>query len=96
MHLSRVAHRVLSNAALCAYKVILHPQSLGTILLQEPLKQLPPRVGHVGFEDRNLVQDVVVHLGCVATVEGRLRNAKGRVKRFVSSNPYMGKVGTIP
>lgn len=51
------------------YKVILHSQPFGAVLLQEALEQLPACVRHVGFEHRRLVQDVVVHLSCVATVE---------------------------
>lgn len=61
--------RALWLAAVCTYKVILYSQPLGAVLLQEPLQQLPACVRHVGLEHGRLVQDVVVHLGCVATVE---------------------------
>lgn len=54
------------------HKIVLDAQSLGAVLLQEPLQQVPACVGHVGFEHRRLVQDVVVHLSGVATVEGGL------------------------
>lgn len=54
------------------HKIVLDAQPLGAVLLQEPLQQVPACVGHVGFEDRRIVQDVVVHLGGVATVEGGL------------------------
>lgn len=59
------------------HKVVLGPQPLGAVLLQQPLQQFPPCVWHVGLEHRGLVQDVVVHLGCVATVERRLFNESG-------------------
>lgn len=58
------------------YKIILHSQPLGAVLLQEPLQQLPACVRHIGLEYRRLVQDVVVHLSCVATVEWRLQRRK--------------------
>lgn len=58
-----------SRRAVQTHKVILDAQPLGALLLQEPLQQVPAGVGHVGFEHRRLVQDVVVHLSGVATVE---------------------------
>lgn len=51
------------------HKVVLDAQPLGAVLLQEPLQQLPASVRHVGLQHRRLVQDVVVHLSGVATVE---------------------------
>lgn len=68
------------------YKVILHSQPLGAVLLQEPLQQLPACVWHIGLEYRRLVQDVVVHLSCVATVEWRLRRRKqAQLGKFIWS-----------
>lgn len=54
------------------YEVVLGPQPVFAVLLQQPLEQLAPGVGHVGFEHQSLVQDVIVHLRCVPAVEGRL------------------------
>jgi len=59
------------------YKVILDPQPLGAVLLQEPLQQLPACVRHVGLQHRSLVQDAVVHLSRVTTVEGGLLKKTG-------------------
>lgn len=54
------------------HKVVPDAQPPGAVLLQEPLQQLPAGVGDVGLQHRRLVQDVVVHLSRVATVERRL------------------------
>lgn len=58
------------------HKVILDAQPRGAVLLQEPLQQVPAGVRHVGLEHRRLVQDVVIHLSGVATVERRLEITK--------------------
>lgn len=70
------------------YKVVLHSQPLGAVLLQQPLQQLSAGVGHVGFEHGILLQDVVVHLCCVATVERRLqrKSARGEFSLILSVN----------
>lgn len=60
------------------YKVLLDSQSLGAVLLQKSLEQLTPSVGHVRLQHQRLVQDVVVHLGRVATVERRLKRERNR------------------
>lgn len=57
---------------LSTYKVVGAAQPLGPVLLQQALQQMPRRVGNVGFQLQRLVQDVVVHLCCVAAVERRL------------------------
>lgn len=57
------------KGAVQTHKVVLDAQPLGAVLLQESLQQLPAGVRHVGLEHRRLVQDVVVHLSGVATVE---------------------------
>lgn len=58
------------------HKVVFDAKSLGAVLLQEPLQQVPAGVRHVGLEHRRLVQNVVVHLSGVATVERRLEITK--------------------
>lgn len=60
------------GGAVQTHKVVLDAQPLGAFLLQEPLQQVPACVRYVGLEHGRLVQDVVVHLSGVATVEGRL------------------------
>lgn len=69
-------HGIFGLGRFLTHKVILHPEPLGAVLLQEALQQLPAGVRHVGLEHGRLVQDVVVHLGRVATVERRLRGRK--------------------
>lgn len=69
---SKHTHRTFSPViffACITYKVILHSEPLGAVLLQKALQQLPASVRHVGFEHWSLVQDVVVHLSRVATVK---------------------------
>lgn len=51
------------------YKVLCAAQPLGSVLLQEALQQVSGCVGNVGLQLQRLVQDVVVHLRCVAAVE---------------------------
>ena len=68
------------ESAMCTYEIILDSQPLGAVLLQEPLQQLPACVRHIGLEHRRLVQDVVVHLRCVATVEWRLQSKRNDSK----------------
>lgn len=70
------------------YKVILHSQPPGAVLLQEPLQQVPSCVWHIGFEHRRLVQDVVVHLSCVATVERGLQRKSER-NNLSLFNPWL-------
>lgn len=54
------------------YKVVGAAQSLCPVFLQQAFQQVSSRVGNVGFQLQWLVQDVVVHLCCVAAVERRL------------------------
>ena len=68
------------KSAVHTYKIVLHSQPLGPVLLQEPLEQLPAGVRHVGLEHGRLVQDVVVHLSCVSTVERRLESKSSNNK----------------
>lgn len=54
------------------YEVVGAAQSLCPVFLQQAFQQVSSRVGNVGFQLQWLVQDVVVHLCCVAAVERRL------------------------
>ena len=55
------------------YKVVCAAQSLGAVLLEKTFQKVPGRVGDVGLQLQRFVEDVVVHLRCVAAVERRLR-----------------------
>lgn len=65
------------------YEVVLHAESPGPVLLQQPLQQLAPSVRHVRLQHQRLVEDVVVHLSCVTTVERRLEREREVIRTEV-------------
>lgn len=71
------------------YKIVFHSQPLSAVLLQEPLQQFSACVGHVGLQYERLVQDIVVHLSCVAAVEGGLWRETAKI-----STCYLAKLHT--
>lgn len=55
------------------HKVILGAQPLCPVFLQEALQEVSGGIGDIWLQLERLVQNVIIHLSCIAAVKRRLR-----------------------